>query len=622
MGKAYAKELAGLGETYAWALGAPIKPLQDFLAHAHGRPMLAVGSGGSATAAHIAALLHRLEAGAFARHTTPLELVLSEPNLSEAAVLFLSASGKNRDVLSAVEHSLSLDPRTVAAICTQRDSPLAQAIRGFDRGHVFEEAVPSGKDGFLATNSLLATCVVIARTYGHVLPKDFSIATDGEPAGLEDRRTVLILHGGWGSPIATDLESKLNESAIASAQVSDYRNFGHGRHFWLARRGTDTAVILIVNPETRDLAERTRALLPEEVSIIEMSTKQLGAAGTIDLLIQAFRLVGRLGELQSFDPGRPVVPDFGRKLYHLALHIPRDRSPIPVLRKQAKLRAFCGAEQTRVLRAFDSFVARFERTTIGGIVLDYDGTLCGPAERFGALRQDIGRECRRILEGGLQLGIATGRGRSVRTALQSTLPKSLWDRVIVGYYNGGEIAPLGDDSAPSRDKPPAPPLDAALKLLEDDPLLRELVSLTARLHQITVEPKQRVSTDSLIAHVMTVVAPLEDRGVHVLTSSHSVDVLAPGVGKLAVLDSILRRTPADHEVLCIGDRGAWPGNDAALLSHLPALSVDEVSASLTTCWNIAPPGVTGADGTLHYLRALHFSNGVATLRARGLWEIS
>jgi hypothetical protein len=53
---------------------------------------------GSATAAHLATLLHRFLAGGFSRRATPLDLLLSEPNLHDAAVLLLSVSGKNRDV--------------------------------------------------------------------------------------------------------------------------------------------------------------------------------------------------------------------------------------------------------------------------------------------------------------------------------------------------------------------------------------------------------------------------------------------------------------------------------------------------------------------------------------------
>jgi hypothetical protein len=89
-------------------------------------------------------------------------------------------------------------------------------------------------------------------------------------------------------------------------------------------------------------------------------------------------------------------------------------------------------------------------------------------------------------------------------------------------------------------------------------------------------------------------------------SSHSIDVLAPGISKLSVVSS-LRKTfslKADAVVLCIGDRGRWPGNDYDLLSLPHSLSVDEVSTSSETCWNLAAPGHRGSQALVDYLNAI------------------
>lgn len=621
MGKAYAKELALLPETYQWALGRDLRSLEEFVAEAHGRPLVAVGSGGSSTAAHLAALLHRHHCRGFARHSTPLELMLSEPGLHGAAMLLLSASGKNRDVLGALEHSLRFDARTIAAICTQTGSPLAASTRAFGRGHVFDDDIPSGKDGFLATNSLFATCVLLIRAYGVNLASEIESVTEARlPHKDGTRASVVVLHGGWSSPVATDLESKLNESAIAGALVSDYRNFGHGRHLWLSRRGAETLVVLLSTPETKTLAERTRALLPKDLPIVELSTTRDGASGTLDLLIQAFRLVGELGQKQGFDPGRPSVPAFGRKLYHLASPRPVNGPSAPVARKLAASPVCASESATEYSAHLDRFTEELRAMKLGGIVLDYDGTLCSRAERFGALRADLSKQCERLLAGGLWLGIATGRGRSVRTLLQESLPKKLWAHVLVGYYNGGEIGPLADDSIPCRDESADPPLDRARRLLEADANIARFATFTVRRRQITVEPKHNISTSSLASIVMTTIAAVEHLGVRVLASSHSVDVLAPGVGKLKVIDAVGEKILEGTQVLSIGDRGEWPGNDFAMLSHSPSLSVDEVSASPGSCWNLAPFGVSGPDATLRYLRAVVFSKGSASMDARNLWR--
>jgi hypothetical protein len=62
-------------------------------------------------------------------------------------------------------------------------------------------------------------------------------------------------------------------------------------------------------------------------------------------------------------------------------------------------------------------------------------------------------------------------------------------------------------------------------------------------------------------------------------------------------------------VLCVGDRGQWPGNDFSLLTSPYALSVDEVSQDPTTCWNLAPPGHRGVRAALGYLAGLKKGKG-------------
>jgi hypothetical protein len=61
---------------------------------------------------------------------------------------------------------------------------------------------------------------------------------------------------------------------------------------------------------------------------------------------------------------------------------------------------------------------------------------------------------------------------------------------------------------------------------------------------------------------------------------------------------------SNAQVLCIGDRGCWSGNDFDLLREPFSLSVDEVSPDPTTCWNLAPAGHRGVQATLDYLGAM------------------
>ena len=612
MGKAFMSELMAISDVLEWAHAQDVKLLESFVADVAEHPLVAIGSGGSSTACHLAALLHRSRHHRPAQHVTPLDVLSLPAGLHRAGVFLASASGKNKDVLAAFKAAIAEEPPAISAVTLRAGSPLSITAANFSRARVFAAEIPSGKDGYLATNSLIATCVLVARAYGFEIPVRATRSKEIFDASIfEGRHMMLVLHGGWSGPVATDLESKLNESALACAQLSDYRNFGHGRHLWLEKRGPETVVIALVTPGTSSIAESTLKLFPKSIPVVRLETALDGPAGTINLLIQAFHLVGRLGEARGQDPGRPHVPEFGRKLYRLAPPRVRRTVPAPIQRKLWVLPEVSKNGKALTLGA-KRFLSAICAARIGALAIDYDGTLCTKDERFDGLRDDIVGECERLLSAGIRLGIATGRGKSVRDELQKALDRELWPLVQVGYYNGTDIGDLTEDSSPSKDGPKEQVLTHAHGLLAEDPWLTASTKLTPRSHQIAIEPKGALRTDALAAHVMSLLAPLDGLGVRIVVSSHSLDVLGPSRGKGSLVTWLRDKIGDGLEVLCIGDRGAWPGNDYALLAEPLSLSVDEVSSIVDACWNLAPRGISGPDATLLYLRAIKVRGGVGS----------
>lgn len=612
MGKSFASELAALPDTLAWAQAQDVKLLERFVADVAERPLVAIGSGGSSTACHLTALLHRTRHRRPAQFMTPLDVLSLPAGLHRAGVFLASASGKNKDVLAAFDAAIAEEAPAIAAVTLRADNPLSVAAAHYSRARVFAAEVPTGKDGYLATNSLIATCVLTTRAYGFELAAPEARRKDIVDGSIfEGRHMVQVLHGGWGGPVATDLESKLNESALASAQLADYRNFGHGRHLWLAKRAAETVVVALVTPETSAIADATLKLFPKSIPVVRLETSLDGPSGTIDLIFQAFHLVDRLGKVRGQDPGRPHVPEFGRKLYRLTPPRVRPTMSAPIQRKLWALPEV--SEDGQAFKTgIDKFLKAARAAKIGALALDYDGTLCTKDDRFDGLRDDIVAECARLLKAGVRLGIATGRGKSVRDELQKALDKKLWPLVHLGYYNGTDIGALEDDSSPSKNGPEELVLTRAHDLLAADTWLTATAKLTPRPHQIAVEPKGVVRTDALAAHVMALLAPLDGEGVRIVVSSHSLDVLGPTRGKGSLVSWLRQQIGAGSEVLCIGDRGAWPGNDYALLAEPLSLSVDQVSSMSNACWNLAPRGVSGPDATLLYLRAIEAHGSVGT----------
>ena len=135
------------------------------------------------------------------------------------------------------------------------------------------------------------------------------------------------------------------------------------------------------------------------------------------------------------DPGRPHVPTFGRQLYNAKLIRPAETNGtnLAVYRK-------CGNRTNAPSRRHsNAFIQGLKKARLTAVVLDYDGTICSHTERYGEAHDGSSEQLARLIRGGIRIGIATGRGKSVAEALRKALPKDTWPMVVVGYYNCGLI---------------------------------------------------------------------------------------------------------------------------------------------------------------------------------------
>jgi hypothetical protein len=611
MGKPYQSELAKLPETYQWALSIDATTLEERLASVANCPVIAIGSGGSHSTAILVADIHQRQTGEVGRADTPWMAASYLKQLKGSAVVLVSGAGRNPDILGVARRAVQSEPESLIALCASKSSPLARIVGNYARGFCFDFDVPAGKDGFLATNSLLALGVLVLKGHGirDVLPQSLdpgAIVVDGNRKKLSavdddffTRNSVAVLYGPDARVAAADLESKLVEAGLVSAHLADYRNFAHGRHHWFAKH-PESRVIALASDDDIELARRTLALLPRHISSLLVTSTRSGPSAWVELQVAVFELVRRYGQAVGIDPGRPGVPEFGRRIYHLNAFKDR-KTTIQDASVDRKIKAGVGRNprsRQQAEAAFRELCRRFSRTKFHGLVLDYDGTICDHEDRFLAIRPETARELKRLTAAGFLLGIATGRGQSVRKALRAAIPKKQWNKVWVGYYNGGITAVLDDDDQPRTDKAIRPQLQKAADCLEKK--LGDQVQLSLRPDQVTIESSSSLDVRALWSMVVRSLAEPRVPEVRVLASTRSVDVVPEDTSKLRVLRALGEVQP-NGSFMCIGDRPCWPGNDAELLTHEFSLSVDEVDGSLDSVWNLAPAGVLGSAALRYYL---------------------
>ena len=154
MAKPYKSEIAKFADTFAWTKTVDIALLRQAVRTAAPLSILAVGSGGSLTVAHALVGFHQCSTGRLSKVATSLE-ALSEPLETDGAAWLISAGGNNGDILAAAQALIARELHQVAVLCGRKTSLLSRLCRQHPFVDLLVYPPPAGKDGFLATNSVL-----------------------------------------------------------------------------------------------------------------------------------------------------------------------------------------------------------------------------------------------------------------------------------------------------------------------------------------------------------------------------------------------------------------------------------------------------------------------------------
>ena len=604
MGRRYADELTELAQTYRTmrALGKEsVSEVASSQMEFNRRDAQFVGSGGAIAMAQLAASVHSLSSTHMSRAVTPLNLAIGRGmRVTNTTVGLFSARARHPDVRLAAR-SARAQPGNRVVLFTQLDpEEVAPELAA-----VVDQIVTlprNTRDGFLATNSIVAMATTWLLAAGFELPETLPMLEAALPPWPEGATRALVLYGPDQVAAAYDLEARLSETGLLDVQLADLRNVAHGRHVGLLAKAESTTVIALGDPGSQALVERTLSALPAAIRVVDLSTSVEGPTGTLDTLVGCMRLIGEIGSSQGVDPGQPRVSLVGRRLYHLPWSRlaarPDGLRPARVKAVAAGMTASNPADLAAWTDAWKAWSAGVAGRRVGALVLDHDGTCVPTASRTSPPPQAVQSEVIRLLEQGVRVALASGRGPSILEELRRWVPREHWEDVVVGIYNGGVIRKLSEDV--ERGTSASDELLAAAKLLRIG-LVGEGWQVTARRWQVTVERIGTSAADATAA-VSAVLAPDFGPLLKVFESGHSVDVVPRLTSKRAVVDCL---DIEPSEILLIGDQGEVGGNDFELLSYSDlSLSVDRVSADGTRCWNLSEEGASGPMLLVRYLQAV------------------
>lgn len=630
----YEDELAQLGNSYTAACAADIAALKLAIASTAESSIIGVGSGGSFTVAALLCSLHEAYTGRVSRPSTPLEIICSPALASSSPVFLVSAEGKNPDIVEALERARRFSSRTVHVLTNRQDSPLMEHVGALPgvKPYVFEL---NKKDGYLATNSLLLDSVLIARAYGELNGRNQPMPPNIEALQIGDqtvdewlmaaqpfiaeavkRGALTVVYSPLLRAVATDLESKLSEGALLHTQLADLRSYAHGRHLWLSQRPKDCAILALTEPSMSLLWEGMRSKFPVDIPTLTMPLSGADPMHLITGLVAQMHFVAAVGRELGKDPGRPEVPAYGREIHYANLHevipLPQESAPAEEQSKYEVLGAHWPSQRDHgaMRRAARAFRTSIEAQHFRSVVFDYDGTLCSSQSKDGPPSQEIVAHLVRLVRAGVLVGIASGRGDSLQACLQQALPPDVLQKIRLGLYNGGWIS--------TADVVPQLPGQTSEFLSHVTRIVVRLKALgvpilahkTTPPFQVSVRFREGLATDGMW---FVVADALRQAGLDLSTmvrSKHSVDILAHGVSKSQLIAHIIQNDKIDpYEILTVGDQGAWPGNDAALLEHRFSLSVDMPSRRLDRGWKLAPAEKRDVDATLWYLERMQVKDG-------------
>jgi phosphoglycolate phosphatase-like HAD superfamily hydrolase len=609
----FSVKLDALHDTISLAAAAPPAALAMTIREGLGRPAYVVSSGGSQVAGYFAMRCRQTLGAAATIVQSPLAFVLDDASLVGCDVWLISAGGDNADIKAARTAARSRGAYSVHLVTSNENASVASEALS----SVHLAPVADRKDGFLATHSLASAIVrlLIASDFiccgddakvveafqteaARLLSQSHRAELEAELRALGDFETLIVLSDPRLEAAAVTIETSIWETALCAIQRTDFRNFAHGRHIWLAKRGERTALVALTGTDTTNIWSGLRDAAPATIGSFVRDFGSCGRFESAVAIVAALTIVEAIGSLKGIDPGRPGVADFGRVMYSdTALVELSEKLSAPVRAKRQAAAEHRSSLDADYVAAEHAFLHLLTTASFAGIIFDYDGTLVSTSGRYHPPEHEIAEQITRLIELGVTVAIATGRGGSAGEDLRRVLAPAHHDAVVVGYYNGAHIRQLSvdisDDPAPR-----APEIEVVERWIDAHADAFAKLDFKRSGVQLSIPLTHLRQANDFAASLAEHFPDL-----YFTRSEHSLDICLATACKTHVIEAVRKKRP-DGGILCIGDSGHAAGNDHKLLGGALGLSVGRVCSRPETGWTLFGPELAGPPAVLRILENL------------------
>ena len=293
-----------------------------------------IGTGGSYVVAHYFSLLLSFHLNNLVVPIYPFDY--NRIGINTKWVLFISSSGSTPDILSSYRHSGELEVDKKIFI-TRFDQDVLKSLQNLPAPKILTTNI-DGEKGFLSVSGILIPCFLaysafieaiwnddngysfFLRMYSRTLERINSIF-----GKLESRlpkkfkgHNILILGGGFAWPATLNLESKMTESGIGNPEISEMKNYSHGRFMSsIDKSKTDQINLIIIcgMPDDKPYRDYLLERLPKEIPICELVSEGTGPEGGLELMLMSEQLMRLISEREGVDISKQEVPKKGLELY-------------------------------------------------------------------------------------------------------------------------------------------------------------------------------------------------------------------------------------------------------------------------------------------------------------------